>query len=205
MPLGFKTLGQVAWTPSLGVEALRKKVVRIRPSKKREGKEQECETENWYLLIFGVQSLKYLYLLLVLCPGYPESHHWISPFLEASWRWAPLNCDSDCSRSFPIIVHLPDWNRETDLFQHIYEWNSFFFNENRVCSLPNTVHHHPGQECPKCEWLLRGALLIPEPHQAFTLPVPGQSCHFLDHKPRSTASGRRHPRSRSVDILTVFS
>ena len=44
--MGFKTLGQVAWTPSLGVEALRKKVVRIRPSKKREGKEQECEIEN---------------------------------------------------------------------------------------------------------------------------------------------------------------
>jgi len=36
MPSGYKTLGQVAWTPSLGVEALRKKVVRLRPSKKRE-------------------------------------------------------------------------------------------------------------------------------------------------------------------------
>ena len=27
MPLGFKALGQVAWTPSLGVEALRKKLL----------------------------------------------------------------------------------------------------------------------------------------------------------------------------------
>ena len=37
--LGYKTLGQVAWTPSLSVEALRKKAVRLRPPKKREGKE----------------------------------------------------------------------------------------------------------------------------------------------------------------------
>ena len=103
--------------------------------------------------------------------------------MSLPFPWSQLDMGSPklwfrlCSRSFPIIVHLPDWNRETDLFQHIYEWNPFFFNENRVCSLPNTVHHHPGQECPKCEW---AALLIPEPQQAFTLPVPGQSCHFLD-------------------------
>ena len=117
---------------------------------------------------------------------------WIPRVISMSlpFPWSQLDVGSPklwfrlCSRSFPIIVQLPDWNRETDLFQHIYEWNPFFFNENRVCSLPNTVHHHPGQECPKCEWLLRGALLIPEPHQAFTLPVPGQSCHFLNHKPR---------------------
>jgi len=40
MPSRFETLGQVAWTLSLGVEALRKKVARLRPSRKREGKEQ---------------------------------------------------------------------------------------------------------------------------------------------------------------------
>ena len=36
--LGYKTLGQVAWTPSLGVEALRKKVVRLRPQRRGKGK-----------------------------------------------------------------------------------------------------------------------------------------------------------------------
>jgi len=36
MASGYKTLEQVAWTPALGVEALMKKVVRLRPSKKRE-------------------------------------------------------------------------------------------------------------------------------------------------------------------------
>jgi len=46
MPSGYNTLGQVAWTPSLGVEALRKKFVMLRPSKKREGKGQEREREN---------------------------------------------------------------------------------------------------------------------------------------------------------------
>jgi len=41
MASGYKTLEQVAWTPALGVEALMKKVVRLRPSKKRELK-SEC-------------------------------------------------------------------------------------------------------------------------------------------------------------------
>ena len=40
MTSGYKTLGQVAWTPSLGVEALRKTVVRLKPSKKREWKSE---------------------------------------------------------------------------------------------------------------------------------------------------------------------
>ena len=35
MPSGYKTLWQVAWIPSLGVEALMKKVLRLWPSKKR--------------------------------------------------------------------------------------------------------------------------------------------------------------------------
>ena len=50
-PLGFKTLGQVAWTPSLGVEALRKKVARLSPSKKSEGEDQEWERidDFWFL------------------------------------------------------------------------------------------------------------------------------------------------------------
>jgi len=39
MPSGFKILGQVAQIPSLGVEALKKKVDRLRPSKKSKGKE----------------------------------------------------------------------------------------------------------------------------------------------------------------------
>ena len=46
------------------------------------------------------------------------------------------------------------------------------------------------------ECVLAAALLIPEPLQAFTLLVPGQSCHFLDQRPRNTPSGRRHPGSR---------
>ena len=95
MPSGCKTLGWVAWTPSLSVDALRKKVFRLRPSEKRGGKERRCEIENWWLLISCVQSLRSLYLLWVLCPGFPESFQWVSHFLEANWKWAPLNCDSD--------------------------------------------------------------------------------------------------------------
>ena len=51
MPSGFKTLWQVAWTTSLGVEALRKKVARLRPSKKTKGKEQGWKRidDFWFL------------------------------------------------------------------------------------------------------------------------------------------------------------
>ena len=38
------------------------------------------------------------------------------------------------------------------------------------------------------ECVLGVALLIPEPLQAFTLPMPGQSCHFLNQRPKNTAS-----------------
>ena len=95
MPSACKTLGQVAWTPSVGVESLRKKVVRLRPSEKKEGKEWGCEIENWWLLISWIQSHRPLHLLWVLCPGFPESFQWVSPFIEPSCRWVPLNCHSD--------------------------------------------------------------------------------------------------------------
>ena len=36
-------LGQIAWTTTLGVEALRKKVVRLRPSKKSEGEKKKYD------------------------------------------------------------------------------------------------------------------------------------------------------------------
>ena len=78
---------------------------------KEEGmKEWGCEIENWWLLISWVQSLRSLYLLWVLCPGFPESRQWVSPFLEARWRWAPLNCDSD-------FVLDPSWTLYTSQTQ----------------------------------------------------------------------------------------
>ena len=55
------------------------------------------------------------------------------------------------------------------------------------------------------EFVLGAALLIPEPLPAFTLPVPGQSCHFLDQRLRNTASGRRHPGSRSLQMDSLCS
>ena len=95
---------------------------------------------------------------------------WIPRIISMSlpFPWSQLGDDSSqlwfrlCSRSFPIIVHLPDSIRDTCLFQHHYEWNPLFFffflnplffTGNRVCSPPNIVHHHPGHECPKWEWV----------------------------------------------------
>ena len=92
--LGYKTLGQVAWTPSLGVEALRKKVVRLRPQRRGKGKSKggkERTDDFWFL----GSSHRSLYLLWFLCPGFQESFQWVSHFLEASWSWAPLNFYSD--------------------------------------------------------------------------------------------------------------
>ena len=48
--------------------------------------------------------------------------------------------------------------------------------------------------------MLGESLLIPEPLQAFTLPVPGQSCHFLGQRQINTASGRCHPGPKSLQI-----
>ena len=55
------------------------------------------------------------------------------------------------------------------------------------------------------ECVLGVALLITEQLQAFTMPVPGQSCHFLDQRLRNTASGRHHPGSRSLQMDSLCS
>ena len=95
MPSVYKTpragsLDSVTWCRSLKEESYQAKTI------KEEGiKEWGCEIENWWLLISWVESQRSLYLLWFLSPGFPESFQWVSPFLEASCRWAPLNCDSD--------------------------------------------------------------------------------------------------------------
>ena len=194
MPWGYKILRQVAWTTSLCVEALRKKVVRLRSSKKREGKERGWERENWWLLISRVQSLRFSYLLWFLCPGFPESFQWVSLSLEASWSWAPLNFDSD----LVLDPSLP--NREAPICfstitcETLHSLLRIGCADHQIQFISILVR----SALSVSECVLGVALLILESLQAFTLPVPGQSCHFLDHKPRSTASGRRHPGSRSL-------
>ena len=181
------SLDYLTWCRSLKEESCQAKTI------KEDQRERARVKENWWLLISWVQSLRSLYLLWFLCPGFPESFQWVSVFLEASWSRASLNFDSD------LVLSLSDTNRGNHLFQHHLEWNRLFFTENRVYRPPNTVHYHPGQECPSVsECVLGAALLIPEPLQAFTLLVPGQSCHFLDQRPRNTPSERRRPGSRSL-------
>ena len=203
MPWGYKILRQVAWTTSLCVEALRKKVVRLRSSKKREGKERGWERENWWLLISRVQSLRFSYLLWFLCPGFPESFQWVSLFLEARWSWAPLNFDSD----LVLGPSLPDTNIGTHLFQHHYDWNPSFFTENRVCRPPNSVYQHPGQECPKCEWgcVRRGltdSWITPRGYTACARPI----LSFPWSKTEKYSLRKTSPRTQvSVDVLSWFS
>ena len=142
--LSYKALGQIAWTSSLCVEALSKKIFRLRPSKKREGKEPGWERidDFWFL---GSSHWD-----LCICSDFVS---WIPRIISMSlpFPWSQLDVGSSqlwfriCSKSFPIIIHLPDSNRDTNLFQQHYEWNPLFFNENRVCNLPNTVHQHRGK------------------------------------------------------------
>ena len=115
-------------------------------------KEWGCEIEDWWLLISWVQSQRSLYLLWVLCPGFPESFQRVSPFLEVSWGWAPLNCDSDIDLDPSRSLNTSKTQTEAPVcFSTITSETLYFFNENRVCRPPNTVHQHPGQENPKCD------------------------------------------------------
>ena len=48
---------------------------------KEDQRERVRVKENWWLLISWVRSLRSLYLLWFLCPGFPESFQWASLFL----------------------------------------------------------------------------------------------------------------------------
>ena len=156
--------------------------------------------ENWWLLISWVQSLKSLYLLWFLCPGFPESFQWVSHFLESSWSRAPLNFDSD-------LVLEPSWSlytcqTQTDtpicfstiMSETLYSLLRIGCADHQIQF--TSILGRSAQSVREC--VLGAALRIPEPLQAFTLPVPGQVSHFLDQRPRNTASGRLHPGSRTL-------
>ena len=152
MPSGFKTLGQIAWTPSQGVEALRKKVAGLRPTKKCEGKEWEWERTDDFWFLWS--SHWDLCICSDSCVLDSQNH-----FNEFSFSWSQLEYGYSQFwfrlgfRTSLIILYLPDTNRCTHLFQHHYVWNPLFCTENRVCRPPNTVHQHPGKECSKDEWV----------------------------------------------------
>ena len=145
---------------------------------KEEGmKEWVCEIENWWLLISWVQSLRSLYLLWVLCPGFPESFQWVFFFLEASWSRASLNFDSD----LVLDPSHPDTNRGNIYFNTIK--SETLYSLLRIGCSDHQIQFTSilGRSTLSVIYCLLGAaLLIPEPLQAFTLLVPGQSCHFLD-------------------------
>ena len=72
---------------------------------------------------------------------------------------------------------------------------------------PNTVHQHPGQECPKCEWVFAQSSLTdtwttPSIYTACARPILSFPRSYTEkYSLRKTA-----PRIQfSVDVLTVFS
>ena len=117
------------------------------------------------------------------------------PFLEASWSKAPLNFDSD----LVLDPSLLDTNRGNICFSTIKSETLYSLlrtgcTDHQIDFI--NILSSSAQRVSEC--FLGTALLIPEPLQIFTLPVPGQSCHFLDQRPRNTPSGRCHPGSRSL-------
>ena len=200
IPSGYKTLGQVAWTTTLGVEALRKKVVRLRPSKKSEGEKKKYD-DLWFLgpshgdLYIYSQSF-----VLDSQKNFNESPHSSKSVAVAS----PLLWFRLCSRSFPIIVHLQGTNIGTHLFQHHYEWNPLFFTENRVCRPPNTVHQHLGQ---KCEWVfVRGGRTDSCATPSMYTACAGPILSFPGSKTEKCSLRKISPRIQvSEDVFTVFS
>ena len=108
-------------------------------------KEWGCKIENWWILISWVQSLISLYLLWVLCPGFPESFQWISPFLEARWRWVPLNCDSDFVLDPFWSLYISQTQTEAPVYLSTIMSETLDSLLRIVCRPPNTVHQHPGR------------------------------------------------------------
>ena len=138
-----------------------------------------------------------LYLLWFLYPGFPESFQWVSCFLEASWTRAPLYFDSD-------LVLDPSLQTQTEATICVHTIKSETLQS--LLRIGCTDHQiqftsilgRSAQSVSEC--VSEAALLIPEPLQAITLPVPGQSCHFFDQRLRNTASGRCHPGPKSLQI-----
>ena len=170
-------------------------------------KEWVCEIENWWLLISWVQSLRSLYLLWFFCPGFPQSFQWVSPFLKASWRWASLNCDSDFVLDPPWSLYSSQTQTEAPVcFSTITSETLYFFNENRVCRPPNTVHQHPGQENPKCDLVFAKSGLTdpwttPRNYTACARPI----LSFPQSKTEKYCLRKMSPRIQvSLDALTLF-
>ena len=121
---------------------------------------------------------------LILCPVFPESFQWVSPFLEASWRWAPLNCDSDFFLDPSQSLYTSQTQTETPICfstimsETLYSLIRIGFAAHQIQF--TSILGKSALTVSEC--LLGAALLILEPHQAFTLPVPGQSCHFLNQR-----------------------
>ena len=139
-------------------------------------KEWGCEIENWWLDFLGPVTEIFVFALSLVS--------WIPRIISMNlpFPWSHLDVGSSqlwfrlCSRSFSIIVHLPDRNRGTRFFHPHYEWNPLFFIENRVCRPPNTVHQHIGQEYPKCDLVfawsgLTDSSITPSIYTAYARPI----------------------------------
>ena len=122
------------------------------------------------------------------------------PFSWSPWSWAPFNFYSDLVLDPSRSLYTSQTQTEAPICfstiksETLYSLLRIGYADHQIQF--TSILGRSGQSVSEC--VLGAALLIPEPLPGFTLPVPGQSCHFLDQRPRNTASGRRHPGSRSL-------
>ena len=92
-------------------------------------------------------------------------------------------------------------------FSTIKSETLYFFTENRVYRTPNTLHHHPGQECPKCEWVyVRSGLTDSWSTSSIYTDSARPILSFLRSKTKKYSLRKTSPRNQvSVDLLTIFS
>ena len=119
------------------------------------------------IFVFALSLVSWIPRIISMSLPFP----WSQLEVGSSQLWFRLG-----SRSFSIIVQLPDRNRDTGFFHPHYKWNPLFFIENRVCRPPNTVHQHSGQEYPKCDLVfpwsgLTGSWTTPSIYTACARPI----------------------------------
>ena len=137
---------------------------------------------------------------LILVSWFPESFQSVYLFLEASWSSAPLSFYSDFVLDPSRSLYTSQTQTEapgcfsTIMSEKLYSLLRIGCSDHQIQF--TSILGRSTLSVIYC--LLGAALLIPEPLQALTLPVPGQSGHFLDQRPRNTASGRHHPGPRSL-------
>ena len=125
------------------------------------------------------------------------------PFSWSPWSWAPFNFYSDLVLDPSRSLYTSQTQTEAPICFSTIKSETLYSLLRIRCADHQTqftsILGSSALSVSEC------VLLIPESLQAFTLPVPSQSCHFLDQRQKYSLR-KTSPRTQvSVDGLTLFS